>query len=155
MASTGLDLSLTFGDPISIILGIVFIILGIIVLITAKGLLSNTSDDLQYSIFGRLEIMGIVDMLSVLILILIGEPALGVVYFILAPFTAHAIANAYWKKEDRENNMDLMTVEEEVDENHPFIHPKEKMQALESEDSEKLKADDRFSVTTIEINEDE
>ena len=86
MASTGLDLSLTFGDPISIILGIVFIILGIIVLITAKGLLNNTSDDLQYSIFGRLEILGIVDMVSVLILILIGEPALGVVYFILAPF---------------------------------------------------------------------
>jgi len=48
-----------------------------------------------------------------------------------------------------------MTVEEEVDENHPFIHPKEKMQALESENSEKLKADDRFSVTTIEIDEGE
>ena len=78
MASTGLDLSLTFGDPISIILGIVFIILGIIVLITAKGLLSNTSDDLQYSIFGRLEIMGIVDMLSVLILILIIVHAYGI-----------------------------------------------------------------------------
>ena len=103
MAITGLDLSLTFGDPISIILGIVFIILGIIVLITAKGLLSNTSDDLQYSIFGRLEIMGIVDMLSVLILILIGEPALGVVYFILAPFATHAIASGHYRGEQGEH----------------------------------------------------
>jgi energy-converting hydrogenase B subunit C len=70
-------------------------------------------------------------------------------------FIAHAIANAYWKKEDRANNVDLQNVEVEVDENHPFIHPKEKMQALESEDSEKLKADERFSVTTIEIDEGE
>ena len=77
------------------------------------------------------------------------------IYFILAPFIAHAIANAYWKKEDRENNLDLQNVEVEVDENHPFFHPKEKMQALESEDSEKLKADERFSVTTLEIDEDE
>ena len=89
----------TMGDPISIILGIVFIILGIIVLITAKGLLSNTSDDLQYAIFGRLEICGIVDMVSVLILILIGEPALGIVYFILAPFVTHTIASGHYRGE--------------------------------------------------------
>ena len=41
----------TMGDPVSIILGIVFVILGIIVLITAKGLLCNTDDGLQYAIF--------------------------------------------------------------------------------------------------------
>lgn len=85
----------------------------------------------------------------------LGQYLLAGIYFILAPFTAHAIANAYWKSEDRENNVDLMTVEEEVDENHPFIHPKEKIQVLDSGTSEKLKADDRFSVTTLEINEDE
>ena len=96
-------MELTMGDPISIILGIVFIILGIIVLITAKVLLSNTSDDLQYSIFGRLEILGIVDMVSVLILILIGEPALGVVYFILAPFATHAIASGHYRGEQGEH----------------------------------------------------
>ena len=74
-------------------------------------------------------------------------------YFILAPFTAHAIANAYWKKEDRENNLKLQNVVEDVGENHPFLHPKEMMQALESENSEKLKVDERFSVTTLEIEE--
>ena len=97
MTNVDLSLTLTFGSPISIILGIVFIILGIIVLITAKGLLSNTSDDLQYAVFGRLEILGIVDMVSVLILILLGEPALGVVYFILAPFATHAIASGHYR----------------------------------------------------------
>ena len=77
------------------------------------------------------------------------------IYFIIAPFTAHAMANAYWKKEDRENNLDLVTVEEVPDYNNPFIHPRDKMQVFESENSEKLKVDDRFSVTTLEIEEGE
>ena len=103
MVDAGFSLSFTMGDPISIIIGVIFIILGIIVLITAKGLLSNTSDDLQYTVFGRLEIMGIVDMVSVLILILLGEPALGVVYFILAPFATHAIASGHYRGEQGEH----------------------------------------------------
>lgn len=103
MTNVDLSLTLTFGNPVTIILGIVFIILGIIVLITAKGLLSNTSDDLQYAVFGRLEILGIVDMVSVLILILLGEPALGVVYFILAPFATHAIASGHYRGEQGEH----------------------------------------------------
>jgi len=85
----------------------------------------------------------------------LGQYLLAGIYFILAPFIAHAIANAYWKKEDRENNLDLVTVEEVVDDNNPFIHSKEKMQALESENSEKLKADERFSVTMLDIDEGE
>jgi energy-converting hydrogenase B subunit C len=86
----------------------------------------------------------------------IGQYLLAGVYFILAPFTAHAIANAYWKKEDGDNNLESVTVEEEVvEDNNPFIHPKEKIQALESKDSEKLKVDERFSVTMLEIDEGE
>jgi energy-converting hydrogenase B subunit C len=89
-------------------------------------------------------------------MIAIGQYLLAGVYFILAPFTAHAIANAYWKKEDRDNNLESVTVEEEVvEDNNPFIHPKEKIQALESKDSEKLKVDERFSVTMLEIDEGE
>jgi energy-converting hydrogenase B subunit C len=88
-------------------------------------------------------------------MIAIGQILLAAIYFVLAPFVAHAIANAYWKKEDRENNLELQNIVEDVGENHPILHPKEKMQALESENSEKLKVDERFSVTTLEINEDE
>ena len=44
-------------------------------------------------------------------------------------------------------------IEEVVEDDNPFMHPKEKMQALESENSEKLKADERFSVTMLEIDE--
>ncbi|WP_295599785.1 cation:proton antiporter [uncultured Methanobrevibacter sp.] len=133
---------------------ILLIIAAVLTIISAVGLLS-LGKNTRNKVYARIHIVGLFDIACIIAMIGLGQYLLAGVYFILAPFTAHAIANAYWKKEDRENNMDLMTVEEEVDENHPFIHPKEKMQALESEDSEKLKTDDRFSVTTIEINEDE
>ena len=139
---------------IEYIQAILLIIAAVLTIISADGLLS-LGKNTRNKVYARIHIVGLFDIACIIAMIGLGQYLLAGVYFILAPFTAHAIANAYWKKEDRENNMDLMTVEEEVDENHPFIHPKEKMQALESEDSEKLKTDDRFSVTTIEINEDE
>ena len=130
------------------------IIAAFMIIVSAIGLLS-LSNNTKNKVYARIHIVGIFDIACIIAMIGLGQYLLAGIYFILAPFTAHAIANAYWKKEDRENNADLMTVEEEVDENHPFIHPKEKMQALESEDSGKLKADERFSVTTIEIDEGE
>ena len=123
-------------------------------IISAVGLLS-LSKDTKNLVYARIHIVGLFDIACIIAMIGLGQYLLAGIYFILAPFIAHAIANAYWKKEDRENNVDLLTVKEDVDENHPFIHPKEKMQALESENSEKLKADDRFSVTTIDIDEGE
>ena len=139
---------------IEYIQAILLIIAALLTIISAVGLIS-LGKNTKNKVYARIHIVGLFDIACIIAMIGLGQYLLAGIYFILAPFTAHAIANAYWKKEDRENNIDLMTVEEEVDENHPFIHPKEKMQALESEDSEKLKADDRFSVTTIEINEDE
>ena len=130
------------------------IIAAILTIISAIGLIS-LGKDTKNIVYARIHIVGIFDVACIIAMIAIGQYLLAGIYFILAPFIAHAIANAYWKKEDRENNVDLQNVEVEVDENHPFIHPKEKMQALESEDSEKLKADERFSVTTLEIDEDE
>ena len=139
---------------IEYIQSILLIVAAFFMIIAAVGLLTLNKNT-KNLVYARIHIVGLFDIACILAMIGLGQYLLAGIYFILAPFTAHAIANAYWKNEDRENNMDLMTVEEEVDENHPFIHPKAKMQALESENSEKLKADDRFSVTTIEINEDE
>ena len=130
------------------------IIAAILTVISAIGFLT-LGKDTKNVVYARIHIIGIFDVACIIAMIAIGQYLLAGIYFILAPFIAHAIANAYWKKEDRENNLDLQNVEVEVDENHPFFHPKEKMQALESEDSEKLKADERFSVTTLDIDEDE
>ena len=131
---------------------ILLIIAAVLTIISAIGLLS-LGKNTKNVVYARIHIIGIFDVACIIAMIAIGQYLLAGIYFILAPFIAHAIANAYWKKEDRENNLDLQNVEEVVDENNPFIHPKEKMQALESENSEKLKADERFSVTTLEIDE--
>ena len=101
MTEAELELTLNV-DPVGLIIGLIFIICGIFVLITAKGLLCNTDDDVKYVVFGRLEMLGIVDMLGVLILILLGEPALGMTYFILAPFATHAIASGHFRGEQGE-----------------------------------------------------
>ena len=130
------------------------IIAAILTIIAAIGLIS-LSNNTKNKVYARIHIAGLFDVACIIAMIGLGQYLLAGIYFILAPFIAHAIANAYWKKEDRENNLDLVTVEEEADYNHPFIHPRDKMQVFESEDSEKLKADERFSVTTLEIDEGE
>ena len=84
----------------------------------------------------------------------LGQYLLAVIYFILAPFTAHAIANAFYKSEDVENNAELNIVEEDVENPNPFIVHKSKIQELEDVDSEKLKADDRFTISTLDIEEE-
>ncbi|MDO5824500.1 cation:proton antiporter [Methanobrevibacter sp.] len=133
---------------------ILLVLAAILIIISAIGLLTFDKGT-KNVVYARIHIMGIFDVACIIALIAIGQYLLAGIYFILAPFIAHAIANAYWKKEDIENNLDLQNVEEDVDENNPFFHSKEKVQALESEDSEKLKADEKFSVTTLEIKEDE
>ena len=130
------------------------IIAAILIIISAIGLLS-LGKGTKNVFYARIHIVGVFDIACVIAMIAIGQYLLAGIYFILAPFIAHAVGNAYWNKEDRENNLDLQNVEVDVGEDHPFLHPKEKMQALESENSEKLKVDERFSVTTLDINEDE
>lgn len=128
------------------------IISAVFIIISAVGLVS-LSDSTKNKVYARIHIVGLFDIACIIAMIGIGQYLLAGIYFVLAPFTAHAIANAYWKNEDEENNKNLITVEE-VDINHTFIHPKDKIQVLESEDSQKFKADDRFSITTLEIEEE-
>ncbi|WP_298501342.1 cation:proton antiporter [uncultured Methanobrevibacter sp.] len=130
------------------------IISAVLIIIAAVGFVTLPKNT-KNAVYARIHIVGIFDVACIIAMIGLGQYLLAGIYFIIAPFTAHAIANAYWKKEDRENNLDLVTVEVEPDYDNPFIHPKDKMQVFESENSEKLKADDRFSVTTLEIDEGE
>ena len=130
------------------------IISAILILISAIGLITVPKNT-KNAVYARIHIVGVFDIACIIAMIGLGQYLLAGIYFIIVPFAAHAIANAYWKKEDRENNLDLVTVEVESDYNNPFIHPKDKFGSLETEESGKLKADERFSVTTLEIDEGE
>lgn len=130
------------------------LIAAILIIISAIGLIS-LGKDTKNAVYARIHILGVFDIACIIAMIGLGQYMLAVIYLIIAPFTAHAIANAYWKSEDRENNLDLVTVEEVVEDDNPFVHPRQKVEILESENSEKLKVDERFSVTMLDIDEGE
>ncbi|MBR3140875.1 MAG: cation:proton antiporter [Methanobrevibacter sp.] len=138
---------------IEYIQSILLLISAFLIIVSAIGLIS-LGKDVKNVVYGRIHIVGVFDIACIIAMIALGQFLLAAIYFILAPFTAHAIANAYWKNEDRENNLDLVTVEK-VDDDNPFLHPRSKIQTLESEDSVKLKTDEKFSVTMLEIDEGE
>ena len=137
---------------IEYIQSILLLISAFLIIISAVGILSLDKNT-KNKVYARIHIVGVFDIACVLVMLAIDQYLLAGIYFILAPFTAHAIANAYWKREDIENNTDLQNVVEEVDENHPFIHPIDKIKRHGSENSQRLKEDDKFSITTLEIDE--
>ena len=139
---------------IEIIQSILLIISAFLIIVSAVGFIS-ISESTHNKVYARIHIVGIFDIACVLAMIGLGQFLLAGIYFILAPFTAHAIANAYYKSEDKENNQELIDVEVDLDENHPFIHPREKIQNLEGENSQLFKTDEKFSVTKLEIDEGE
>ena len=130
------------------------LIAAFLVIVSAVGFIS-LSKDMKNVVYARIHIVGIFDIACVIAMIALGQYLLAAIYFILAPFTAHAIANAFYKSEDVVNNVELNVVEEDVDNSNPFIVPRSKVQELENADSEKLKADDRFTISTLDIIEEE
>lgn len=130
------------------------LIAAFLVIVSAVGFIS-LSKDMKNVVYARIHIVGIFDIACVIAMIGLGQYLLAVIYFILAPFTAHAIANAFYKSEDVVNNVELNVVEEDVDNSNPFMVPRSKVQELENENSEKLKADDRFTISTLDIIEEE
>ncbi len=132
---------------------ILLLIAAFLVIVSAVGLVS-LSKDMKNVVYGRIHIVGIFDIACVIAMIGLGQYLLAAIYFILAPFTAHAIANAFYKSEDVENNAELNIVEEDVENPNPFIVSKSRIQELEDVDSEKLKADDRFTISTLDIEEE-
>ena len=130
------------------------LIAAFLVIVSAVGFIS-LSKDMKNVVYARIHIVGIFDIACVIAMIGLGQYLLAAIYFILAPFTAHAIANAFFKSEDVLNNVELNVVEEDVDNPNPFIVHRSKVQELENEDSEKLKTDDRFTISTLDIIEEE
>ena len=133
---------------------VLLLIAAFLVIVSAVGFIS-LSKDMKNVVYARIHIVGIFDIACIIAMIGLGQYLLAVIYFILAPFTAHAIANAFYKSEDVVNNVELNVVEEDVDNPNPFIVHRSKVQELENEDSEKLKTDDRFTISTLDIIEEE
>lgn len=90
---------LEYSGIIEIIRSIILIIAAILIVITAIGIL-RLKDEMDKVIYVRIHMLGVMDIASILALIGLNQPLLAGIYFILAPFLAHAMANAYYYGED-------------------------------------------------------
>ncbi len=78
------------------------------------------------------------------------------IYLVIAPFTAHAIANAFYNSEDKVNNLKNKEVEvESSDDENPFVHNINKVKEMENKSDESNEDSIKFSISTLEISEDE
>lgn len=96
---------------IEIIRGIILIIAAILIVIAAIGIL-RLKDEMDKVNYVRLHILGMMDIASILAFIGLNQPLLALIYFILAPFLAHAMANAFYYGEDERKyeNQDDLTI---------------------------------------------
>ena len=84
---------------IEIIQAVLLIISAILMIIVAYGLL-NLDNQMDKALYVRIHILGVFDMACVLAFIALNQVFLGILYFVLAPFVAHAISNAFYYSED-------------------------------------------------------
>ena len=90
---------LEYTSVIEIIRSIILIISATLIVTVAIGIL-RLKDEMDKVIYVRLHMLGVMDIASILALIGLNQPLLAGVYFVLAPFLAHAMANAYYYGED-------------------------------------------------------
>jgi len=106
-------------DLVSLIQSVLLIISAILIIIASVGIL-NLDKKLPNVVYARIHILGIIDIAGVIAFLGLGQPLFALIYFILAPFLAHAMANAYFHGEDQYNNSATPEDEAELLENDVF-----------------------------------
>lgn len=89
---------------VSLIQSILLILSGIVILIASIGVL-NLDKDMANVVYARVHILGMVDVAGIIVFVALGQYLFAVIYLVLAPFLAHAMANAYFYGEDDFNSL--------------------------------------------------
>ncbi len=87
-------------DIITLIRSAIMIIAAILIVLTAIGLL-RYKDDKDKILYARVHMLGVADMACIAALIALYAPVLAIIYLFLTPFASHAIANAYYYGEEK------------------------------------------------------
>lgn len=101
---------------VSLIQSILLILSGIVILIASIGVL-NLDKDMANVVYARVHILGMIDVAGIIVFIALGQYLFAVIYLVLAPFLAHAMANAYFYGEDDFNSLNAADM---VDESEPL-----------------------------------
>ena len=107
---------------VELIQSILLIISAILMIISAIGFLT-LDKNMNNLIYARIHIVGVFDVAFIIAMIGLQQYLLAGIYLVIAPFTAHAIANAFYNSEDKVNNLKNKEVEvESSDDENPFVH---------------------------------
>jgi len=87
-------------DIITLIRSAVMIIAAILIVLTAIGLI-RYKDDKDKILYARIHMLGVTDMACIIALIALYQPFLAIIYLFLTPLASHAIANAYYYGEEK------------------------------------------------------
>jgi len=88
---------------IELLQGLVMIAGSIMIMISCVGLW-RFKDDVANVLYGRIHIVGIIDVTCIAVLLVLDYPLVALTYFLLMPVVGHAVGNAryYMVKEARE-----------------------------------------------------
>lgn len=100
---------------LELIQAIILIIIAIITIIISVGMLRLDSD-MNNVVYARIHLLGAIDIMAIITFIVLDYPLLAILYFILTPFVAHAIAHSFYYNEDTENTESLPTDENDTTE---------------------------------------
>ncbi len=139
---------------VELIQSILLIISAILTIISAIGFVS-LDKNMKNLMYARIHIAGVFDIAFIIAMIGLEQYLLAGIYLVIAPFTAHAIANAFYNSEDKVNNLENKDEEiENSDDENPFVHNINKVKEMDSKSIES-NDDIKFSISTLEISEDE
>lgn len=140
---------------VELIQSILLIISAILMIISAIGFLT-LDKNMNNLIYARIHIVGVFDVAFIIAMIGLQQYLLAGIYLVIAPSTAHAIANAFYNSEDKVNNLKNKEVEvESSDDENPFVHNINKVKEMENKSDESNEDSIKFSISTLEISEDE
>ena len=133
---------------VELIQSILLIISAILIIISAIGFVS-LDKDLNNLIYARIHIAGVFDIAFIITMIGLEQYLLAGIYLVIAPFTAHAIANAFYNSEDGEVEI------ESSDEENPFAHNINEVKEMDIKSDVSSNDSIKLSISTLEISEDE
>ena len=118
---------------VSLIQSILIILSGLVILIASIGILTFDKD-MPNVVYVRIHVLGMIDVAGIVVFLALGQYMFAVMYLVLAPFLAHAMANAYFYGEDDYNTL---YADDMVEDKYAALNAPDKLDddAVEDDDS--------------------
>lgn len=117
---------------VSLIQSILIILSGLVILIASIGILTFDKD-MPNVVYVRIHVLGMIDVAGIVVFLALGQYMFAVMYLVLAPFLAHAMANAYFYGEDDYNTL---YADDMVEDKYAALNDPDKLEDESGEDAD-------------------